>query len=102
MPAARSSRVAALIARQALEDAVNAWCGPGMRRASVRSRLVYLRVLVNLERAELATVAWHGLSRAVHHHAYELHPTADETQHLLDLVAVVITSVGVGMSRNDV
>lgn len=83
------SRMAALLARQALEDTVNTLCGPELRHATMRSRLLYLRVLVDPQIADRAGIAWSGLSRACHHHAYELTPTPDEVRHLMDLVSTL-------------
>lgn len=80
------SRMAALLARQALEEVVDALCGPEMRRASMRSRLLYLRVLVDSHTANRAGIAWSGLSQACHQHAYELTPTTAEVGYLMDLV----------------
>jgi hypothetical protein len=84
-----SARMAALLARQALEGAVGILCGPTMRRATMRSRLLYLRVLIDPETADCAGIAWNGLSGACHHHAYELSPTPGEVRHLMELVSVI-------------
>ena len=89
VPRAQLSRVAALLARQALEDAVDALCGPPMSRASMRSRLLYVRVLVDADTADRASSAWLGLSQACHQHAYELTPTPSEVGYLLELVSTV-------------
>lgn len=89
VPARQSARMAALLARQALEDMIGALCGPELARATMRTRLLYVRVLVDAELADHAGVAWHGLSHACHHHAYELSPTPGEVEHLADLVSTL-------------
>ena len=89
MPEGRATRAADLLARQVLEEAVRALCrsaGFNLDKATMRSRLIVLRVLVDQNAADTAEVAWAGLSRACHQHAYELTPTVTEVSHLLDLV----------------
>src|SRR3954466_15735931 len=61
VPARQAARMAALLARQAREDVIESLCGPELTRATMRTRLVYVRVLVNAEIADRAGVAWHGL-----------------------------------------
>ncbi|SNS96240.1 hypothetical protein [Rhodococcoides kyotonense] len=91
--AGSSARLAAFLARQALETLVDERCRaldvdvPG---ASMRSRLVVLRSLDTSERADAAAIAWNRLSSACHHHAYELAPTVSEVRHLCGLVAVLV------------
>ncbi|MEV0328953.1 hypothetical protein AB0H63_21255 [Micromonospora echinospora] len=41
-------------------------------------QLLALRAYTDPETALVARIAWHGLSRAMHHHAYELAPTVTE------------------------
>jgi hypothetical protein len=89
VPSSQLSRMAALLARQALEQAVDVLCGPEMRRATMRSRLLYLRVLVGPQTADRASIAWSGLSQACHQHAYELTPTRGEVDYLMGLVSTV-------------
>ena len=75
-------RAAALLARRALEDALDAlWArrAPGLERASARAQLTCLPdYLPDRELAAETAYAWAALSRACHHHAYELGPTAEE------------------------
>jgi hypothetical protein len=42
------------------------------------SKLVALGALHGVELGEQANRVWHGLSRALHHHACELQPTVAE------------------------
>src|ERR1044072_7334776 len=82
-------RVAALLARQALEDAVDELCGPEMRRASMRSRLLHLTVLGDAKAAGKASRARRGLSQAWHQHAYEPSATTAEVGYLMQLVSAL-------------
>jgi len=74
-------RAAALLARQAVEDAMTrvlAVRAPGAERCANRPRLLCLREYVPDVLAERTAFLWATLSRACHHHPYELSPTADE------------------------
>jgi hypothetical protein len=88
-----SARLAAFLARQALEDIISARCaalGADVPEANMRSKLVILRSLDTTQAADAATVAWHRLSAVCHHHAYELSPTASEVRHLCTLVTALL------------
>jgi hypothetical protein len=56
----------------------------------MRSCLISLRVLLGDSIADMAEIAWAGLSHACHHHAYELTPTDSEVRHLIKLASTVI------------
>ena len=89
-------RAAALLARQALEDGLDLYwiaSAPGVETASARGQLLCLRSYVGEEIAEEAAHAWGSLSRATHHHAYELPPTASELQNLCRSVADVLDAL---------
>ena len=77
-------RASALLARQALEAAVRRlWERRtlDLQSCSMRVQLICLRTyLGDAELAARAGHAWSALSRACHHHPYELAPTADELQ----------------------
>jgi hypothetical protein len=83
-------RAAAFLARQALEDAVDRlWDQnlPGMRRASRATQLACLGYATpDRELTDGVRVAWHALSRACHHHQYELAPTAAELEMWIEKV----------------
>jgi hypothetical protein len=83
-PAGVWPRAAAFLARQALEEALDRlWDArlPDMRRASRATQLACLSVASSdLELASEVRAAWHALSRACHHHQYELAPTAPELE----------------------
>lgn len=87
--AGRWPRAAALLARQALETSVSAVLGeraPGAEHCSARAQLLCLRQLIDPEHAVTVEHAWVALSRACHHHVYELPPIADELRGWLDVV----------------
>lgn len=83
----RSARTAALLARCAFEDWLAGqsalWVISVGRRPSSESQLVILRALRGDYLGETAMRVWDGLSRACHHHAYELQPSAVEVAHLI-------------------
>jgi hypothetical protein len=83
-------RAAALLARQALEASLGRlWERRqlDLQGCSIRAQLICLRrYLGDVELAARAGHAWAALSRACHHHPYELAPTAAE---LGDWFAVV-------------
>lgn len=96
VPGASAARAAAVIARQVLEEAVERRCqelAGTVARPTFRSQLVLLRELGDPVVADRARVAWDGLSRACHHHSYELQPTVGEVRTLTNLVKEV-TGVG--------
>jgi hypothetical protein len=83
-------RASALLARQALEAALDRyWTAQGtpLDQCSTRAKLICLKE--RHEDRNLATrVAhtWTALSRACHHHPYELAPTAQELEVWLGVV----------------
>lgn len=88
MPRGRGARVAALLTRTALEEIVDAMCrvnGLNVPRASMRVKLACLRA-VSADGAGDAAIAWWGLSRACHQHAYEIAPSHLEVTHLASTV----------------
>ena len=86
-----AAQLSALWARIELEHAVDmalADHGWDLSEANMRSKLLCLRV-ARPAVSDAASSAWHGLSAACHHHAYELTPTVSEVEHLIGLVAEV-------------
>ncbi len=84
-------RTAALLARCALEvwldDQSQAWMSRELPYPSTRSKLVALEVLRDdPSLGDRARAVWSALSRAVHHHAYDLQPSAAEVRHLVTQV----------------
>ena len=82
-------RVVAVLARHAIEEALRQFWAlrePGMEHCTWHAQLLCLTVyLSNRDLAREAAAAWTDLSRACHHHPYELAPTANELRALLDI-----------------
>jgi predicted component of type VI protein secretion system len=86
-------RAAALLARQALEAGLAAVWGtraPGVEHLNMRAQLSCARVYLDADLAGELSYTWHALSRATHHHPYELDPTHDELASLLSAAERVI------------
>lgn len=83
----RAARIAALLARLAFESWLDqqsaTWREPDSGFPTTASELVVLESLQSVELGERAKKVWHALSRAVHHHAYELQPSTAEVRHLV-------------------
>ncbi len=91
-----SSRMAAFLARQALEQIIELRCAAlnaDVRGASARSKLVVLRALDTQESADGSAIAWNRLSVACHVHAFELQPSRAEIEHLCGVVASLLPAV---------
>ena len=77
-------RASALLARQALEAALDDFWqekGIDLVRCSARAQLICLRTYYpDKAAARQAYQVWGALSRACHHHSYELAPTAGELE----------------------
>lgn len=74
-------RACTWLIRLALEHAVDDfWAArrPEVAAASRRAQLLTLTRTVDADLGRRGTELWHVLSRAAHHHAYELAPTAAE------------------------
>lgn len=79
--AGRWPRAVAILCRQALEGALDDFWrakAPGVETASERAQLLCVRTYLSAGLAARAEHTWTALSRACHHHAYELAPTALE------------------------
>ena len=88
----RWPRVAAVLGRQALEDALlRLWAGsaPGVEDSSMRAQLLCLGSYTDGDLADRISYAYGGLTRACHHHSYELSPTAEEIIGWLNDVAAL-------------
>ena len=90
-------KAAALLARQALEEALaNLWEStyPGMGEASWSTQLACLpEVVSDPSLVADARAAWVSLSRACHHHHYELDPTAAELERWIRQTERLVTVV---------
>lgn len=94
----RWPRASAMLARLAIEDCIDR-IDPELRPVTNASaRLMALESLLSEDAPELAREVAHtygSLSRMIHHHAYELPPTAIELTNALDVIdqLCAITSV---------
>jgi hypothetical protein len=90
-------RASALLAGQALESTVaRLWTAQDLdfHACPMRTQLICLRTyLGDPDLAARAGHAWSALSRACHHHAYELAPTAMELQSWLEVVDELVRKV---------
>ena len=67
---------------------------PIVRQCSTTAQLLVLpSYLRDQEAARDASYAWSALSRACHHHAYELPPTASELRSLITLTRHVAAAI---------
>jgi len=76
----RWPRACAWLIRLALKKLDQYWARilPEAARCPMRPQLLLLPSYADASTAERARDTWTGLSRAAHHHAYELAPTAAE------------------------
>lgn len=92
----RWPRAAALLARQALETAIDERCAAEHEAlgscTSHRAQLLCLGRLGDPTLAREAAHVWSALSRACHYHAYELPPTAGELETWFTIVDRLITA----------
>ena len=91
-------RAAAFLARQALELAMTVlWAAEpqayGLSGCSMRSQVLCLTVYVDHDIAARAAYLSAALSRACHHHSYELAPTAAELTTWLDQATQLVTQI---------
>lgn len=96
-------RAAALLARQALEQGLDQfWRGKGVKLdgLATKPQLICLRsYLADREVAAKANDAWSNLTRACHHHPYELGVGQEELKTWLEAVAEVVASAGTKDAR---
>ena len=91
-------RTAAVLGRQAIEGALRDFWRrrePGLERCNNHVQLLCLvAYLGNRELAQETSAAWSALSRACHHHPYELSPTAGELRVWLTTARTFAEEVG--------
>ena len=96
-------RTSALLARQALEAGVTRLWEQrtlDLQGCPIRAQLICLRTYLGApDLAARAGHAWSALSRACHHHPYELAPTAAELDGWFSVVAELIQEVGASADR---
>lgn len=88
-----SPRMAAFLARRALEEIIDERCAAlveSVPAASTRSKLLILRVLDTPAVADRAAFAWNRLSSACHLHAFEMQPSTSEVKRLCGMVADLV------------
>lgn len=90
-------RAVAFLARQALEEALGEYWDRtllGMRQTTYRTQLTCFRTVGNdRDLGEEVAVAWAFLTRACHHHPYELAPTASELENWLRTVERLVARI---------
>ncbi len=83
-------RASALLVRQALEESLSGYWivkGIGLEHCSTRAQLICLReYLREGDLASRVAHTWSALSRACHHHSYELPPTVEEIKSWMEPV----------------
>ncbi|HEX6968299.1 MAG TPA: hypothetical protein VF174_05750 [Micromonosporaceae bacterium] len=92
-------RGCACLTRLALERALDdywARVAPSVARRPMRHQLLALPRFAGPEAALTARTAWHGLSRAMHHHTYELAPTLAELRGWHEDVAALLSHLDGG------
>lgn len=79
-----SARLAAFLARQAVEDLIDARCaeltGVQVVVGTARAKLAVLKSLDTTRAGPVLIDAWHQLTAFCHHHAYQLSPTVPEVR----------------------
>jgi hypothetical protein len=96
LPGSAWSRATALLARQALEEALaDFWrrVAPGAEDGTFTAKLLCLRGYVPAEVATDAHQVWAALSDACHHHAYDLAPTAGELHRWVERTAELVAAL---------
>jgi hypothetical protein len=90
-------RAVALLGRQALEEALaELWAArqPSLADCPFRTQWTCLPEYINDDGLALeATYAWYAMSRACHHHTYELDPTVSELDDWLRITGRLVAAV---------
>jgi hypothetical protein len=92
------ARAVALLARQALELGIGetlAKRAPGAEGTSARAQLLCLPTFAPTEAAHEASYIWFALTRACHHHLYELAPTVGELEDWLREVDGILDRIAI-------
>lgn len=96
-------RASAFLARQALEESLDdVWrhqAGTAeLTDCPMRTQLLCARAYLDVDLAGRIAWTWAALSRACHHHSYELAPTAAELQRWMNDVENLVRQVETSMS----
>jgi hypothetical protein len=91
-------RTSALLARQALEQAIRLlWDGhpdtAGLASRPMRTQLICLPWYIDKRIAAQVAYTWAALSNACHYHSYELAPTAAELTAWISDVSSLVTQI---------
>ncbi|SNS77164.1 hypothetical protein SAMN05421812_101726 [Asanoa hainanensis] len=87
-------RGSACLTRLALEQGLRDYwdrVAPSVADRVMRHQLLVLPTFAGAAAAATARTAWHGLSRAMHHHTYELAPTVAELRGWHENVTTLLT-----------
>lgn len=101
-------RTCAILTRLALEAAIDdVWKhrtgdNSNSTRVSMRAKLLCLRAFVDDAVAEDAAYTWAVLSRACHHHPYELSPSGVELASFLASLKRLVSSLSLADSQSSV
>jgi hypothetical protein len=95
-------RTSALLARQALEEAIRTYWEvvpdtAGLVSATMRSQLICLPSYLDVATADQVAYTWAALSRGCHYHPYELAPIATELSGWIDDVESLVTEIATGI-----
>ncbi len=80
------SRAVAVMGRSAIESALRRYWrlrAPGVEQCSFRAQLLCLHGYIDRPLVRRTAAAWSGLSRACHHHPWDLSPTLGELEQLV-------------------
>ncbi len=92
-------RACATLTRAALEQQLIAYwtlVSPSIAQSPMRHQLIALPIYADKSIAATARSAWYGLSRAVHHHTYELPPTVAELRSWHSEVSALLAPLSAG------
>ena len=82
--AGKSARLAAFLARQAVEELIDTrcavLCGVPMVTGTTKAKLAVLKSLDDTSAGPVLVGAWHQLTGFCHQHAYQLSPTVAEVR----------------------
>ncbi|MBF6078741.1 hypothetical protein [Nocardia beijingensis] len=98
------SRATAWILRIALEQAVDElWLrlAPALVRCPMRAQLIALRAFAGPDVAARVAVLWAALSRAAHHHDYELAPSVTDLRRWREQTVALAADLAAVQARRD-
>jgi len=101
------SRAVALLARQALETALDDFwkaspATAGLCRCSRKTQFTCLPFYLHPRLARDLGYVWSALSNVCHYHPYELAPTATELSGWIEAVATLLAAIGDSEARSQI